>query len=86
MASDTTALLFMAPPGAGKDGRPLQSLRQFGRAAGVAVGSEAELRLGLSAHDFALTDAAGDLAVAAGLWRIEVAGVVISVTVAVGTV
>jgi hypothetical protein len=33
-----------------------------------------------------LTDAAGDLAVAAGLWRIEVAGVVISVTVAVGTV
>jgi beta-glucosidase-like glycosyl hydrolase len=74
MASDTVLLLFLVPPSAGTQGRPIKSLRNFARVAHVSPQQHMSVSLNLSAHDFALTTASGDLVVVGGGWEVEVEG------------
>lgn len=66
---------------AGKNGMPLKSLRRYQRVH-VRAGETQRASLEFNAHDFAVADEAGNLAVVPGQWTVEVGDTVATVFLA----
>ena len=67
-AAGHSVLLFAAPPNAGKDGSPINSLVAFERIPSVAAGDKATVTLALTAWSLALADTKGVWGGMTGNW------------------
>ena len=65
-----STLLFVSPPGAGTDGRPLKTLAGFSRTA--SFGGRQRISFNLTALDLSIVDAQGNRTALAGSWNVTV--------------
>ena len=63
-----STLLFVSPPGAGTDGRPLKTLAGFAR----TEGRSQRISFNLTALDLSIVDAQGNRTALAGSWNVTV--------------
>ena len=64
---DEIVLLYISPPGAGTNGRPLRTLAAFERIS-IGAGEVRTVRFELTAHHLSVTSASGTESVLEGAW------------------
>jgi len=70
-AGDEVVMVFVAPPNAGLDGAPLQSLVAYDRVK-LAVGEEVALKFDVASHHFTYANVEGLRTAPAGAWKVWV--------------
>lgn len=71
-AGDHSVLWFVAPPNAGRDGRPIKNLKEFEKLHNILASESREIHICLSSSMFQLANERGDFEVVVGEWTLSV--------------
>jgi len=82
-SGDHSVLWYLAPPGAGTQGRPIKSLVDFDRITDLQPAAEELVEICIKQSDVSLADDNGDFQVIAGEWTLIVGSLRLGLTVTI---